>query len=203
MMAENSIRRSPSGEPECAYNCQNQCIKRLYVAWTPPRNGGLPGRPTRLPRLPSGRMTALALRPATGTPRATGGMPAPSSYALSFASRTCPPAAPSRSWPRRARRATISPGAVRHPAARRVSSRQGSLHEARGGAGGARRRAGRAGARAAARRPSARCASGGISSEDGQDEDEDKGVNRGGGHATGRVRAHGVLTMGQGGRASA
>jgi hypothetical protein len=32
---------------------------------------------------------------------------------------------------------------------------------------------------------------------------EDKGVNRGGGHATGRARGHGVLAMGQGVRASA
>ena len=43
---------------------------------------------------------------------------------------------------------------------------------------------------------------GGFSS-DGQNEDEDKGVNRGGGHSAGRARGHGVTTMGQGVHASA
>ena len=182
--------------------CQSQYTKRTMHVRTLPRNGGHPRRPRRIPGVPDGRAAALALRATIDTPHEIGGMSALTSCPLSFSSRTCP----SRSAPSLLVK-TSSPrhdltGAVHHPAARRVSSCQGSLREARGGVGGAWRHGGRVGARAVARRPSARRAQGGFSSI-GQNEDEDKGVNRGGGHSAGRARGHGVATMGQGVHASA
>jgi hypothetical protein len=145
-------------------------------------NGGLPRCPRRPPGVPGGHAIALDLRGATATQCATGGMPTLISCTLTFASRTRHPAAPSLFSPRRAHRATISPGLCA------TKQRGGSAHVMVPFAKRAEGLLVRGGAQvgqALTRRLGGLCIKRKFIKK-GQGKDEDKGVDDGGGHAAGR-----------------